>query len=198
MVEFTILALKRPFQVVGLGPSHQYQFLNSQTTTFRRRLHLSDESRSAGGPRLFGAPLSGPSPVGKSPARLVADGSGDCRKGVAQNRRAVRADIVDEAVAVGVEEVGAFAALDEGGGAADRLPSADGELTAPGIFLRRGRRWQSNFCANYSSQCDLLANSRRLDSRSSVIRDQAARSREPHDHTRWLLEPAAVNAKIPR
>jgi len=27
MVEFTILALKRPFQVVGLGPSHQYRFL---------------------------------------------------------------------------------------------------------------------------------------------------------------------------
>ena len=28
-------------------------------------------------------------------------------------------------------------------------------------------------------------------------RDQATRSREPHDQTRWLLEPAVVNAKIP-
>src|ERR1700730_16093519 len=26
MVEFTILALNRPFQVVGLGPSHQYRW----------------------------------------------------------------------------------------------------------------------------------------------------------------------------
>src|ERR1700730_7784847 len=32
MVEFTILALKRPFQVVGLGPSHQYRLANYQTT----------------------------------------------------------------------------------------------------------------------------------------------------------------------
>src|SRR6267143_194901 len=46
MVEFTILALNRPFQVVGLGPSHQYRFLNWQTTAFRRRLQHSDESRS--------------------------------------------------------------------------------------------------------------------------------------------------------
>jgi len=43
------------------------------------------------------------------------------RDGVAQNRGAVRADIVDEAVAVGVEEVGAFAALDEGGGVGRQL-----------------------------------------------------------------------------
>jgi len=44
MVEFTILALKRPFQVMGLGPSHQYRFLNWETTAFRRRLQQSDES----------------------------------------------------------------------------------------------------------------------------------------------------------
>ena len=30
MVEFTILALKRPFQVVGLGPSHQYRLSGLQ------------------------------------------------------------------------------------------------------------------------------------------------------------------------
>jgi hypothetical protein len=35
---------------------------------------------TAGGPRQFGAPLSGRCPVGKSAARLVGDGSGDCRR----------------------------------------------------------------------------------------------------------------------
>ena len=38
--------------------------------------------------------------------------------------------------------------------------------------MRRGRRWQSNFCTNYSSQCDLLANSRRF--RQSIKRDQGS------------------------
>ena len=47
----------------------------------------------------------------------------------------------------------------------------------------------SNFCTNYSSQRDVLANSRRLDSRSSAIRDQAARTLKPHDRRRWLSEP---------
>ena len=34
MVEFTILALKRPFQVVGLGPSHQYRWFWAENGRF--------------------------------------------------------------------------------------------------------------------------------------------------------------------
>src|SRR4029077_9062573 len=38
MVEFTILALKRPFQVVGLGPSHQYRLSVSKINGPIRRV----------------------------------------------------------------------------------------------------------------------------------------------------------------
>ena len=35
MVETTILALKRPLQTVGLGPSHQYRFVNGSDDSIR-------------------------------------------------------------------------------------------------------------------------------------------------------------------
>ena len=34
MVEFTILALKRPFQIVGLGPFHQFHLFSAKTANF--------------------------------------------------------------------------------------------------------------------------------------------------------------------
>jgi hypothetical protein len=70
--------------------------------------------------------------VAKAAAGLVGNGGGDRGMGVAQNRGAVRADVVDEAVAVGVEEVRAFAARDKGGRLADRLPGADRGIDGAG------------------------------------------------------------------
>ena len=46
MVEFTILALKRPFQVVRLGPSHQYRFHVFQTAALSQNSKLLDENHS--------------------------------------------------------------------------------------------------------------------------------------------------------
>src|SRR3984893_2695337 len=58
MVEFTILALKRPFQVVGLGPSHQYRSLNSRTTPFRRRFETQPTKKDQARSHSNGRPAS--------------------------------------------------------------------------------------------------------------------------------------------
>jgi hypothetical protein len=58
--------------------------------------------------------------------------------GVTVNQRAPRADVVDETVAVDVDQLRAFASGDEDRVAADRA----GELTPPGITAR-ARRYSS-------------------------------------------------------
>ena len=56
--------------------------------------------------------------------RLFGDGGSDCRMSVAQNHGAPGADVVDVAIAVDVEQVGALRPLREEGFAADRFEGA--------------------------------------------------------------------------
>ncbi len=71
--------------------------------------------------------------------RRLDDGREHCRVGMPVDQRPPRADVVDVAVAVDVDHLGALAARDEQRIAPDRAHRPHGELTPPGISSRARR-----------------------------------------------------------
>ena len=67
----------------------------------------------------------GGSAVTEAEGGLLGDGGDDLGMGMAEDRGTIGSDVVDEAIAVGVDHHRAFAAGDEERRAADRLPCAD-------------------------------------------------------------------------
>ena len=67
----------------------------------------------------------GGSAVTEAEGGLLGDGGDDLGMGMAEDRGTIGSDVVDEAIAVGVDQHRALAAGDEERRAADRLPCAD-------------------------------------------------------------------------
>ena len=84
--------------------------------------------------------LSG-SPVTEAAAGLIGDRRDDLGMGVSDDRGTVGADVIDEAVAVGIDEHRALSVCDEERRATDRLPCAHRRIDGAGDH-RGGSREQ--------------------------------------------------------
>ena len=79
--------------------------------------------------------------VRKSAARLIGNRRNDRRDGVAENRGSVGADVVDEAIAVSIEDnVAPSPRAMKSVASADRFPCADRRIDGAGNFRRGASR----------------------------------------------------------